>query len=188
VPLFKLDVWWGSGKHTYAMYGNTLRRSKVRHQPKVKLSNAGPTNPIKELCLINAQYVFTLTDPDMPSRDVPVDGEYAQWIGLAKAGKTRETGHDSNGFITCSDLQVTEWEHILVWKHIHPRHKTGKHRYVFEAFTPVNGTMETLHLKRPGHRKRWGFMEEGSGAREWADANSLMPVGKCSPCLHVCAE
>lgn len=181
MPIFHLDVWWS--KHSYAFLGNTLKRSKVKHQPKVKLSNAGPVNPIKELCLVNAQYVFTMTDPDMPRRDLPSDSEYAQWIGLATASANSfRNGHDANGYITCADMQVKEWETILKYKRPHPRNHTGKHRYIFEAFTPINGTMEKLSLAKPGHRKRWGYMEEGYGAKEWAAAHQLMPVGKC---LHV---
>lgn len=58
-----------------------------------------------------------------------------------------------------------------------PPPKTGKHRYVFLVFAPMNGTSESLHLSRPGERKHWGFGEEGMGVREWTGENGLVGVG-----------
>ncbi|TID06926.1 Carboxypeptidase Y inhibitor [Colletotrichum higginsianum] len=53
---------------------------------------------------------------------------------------------------------------------------TGKHRYVFTAWVPANGTKEKLHLSKPEERKHWGG-EEGRGVQKWAKENGLVAVG-----------
>lgn len=58
--------------------------------------------------------------------------------------------------------------------------KTGKHRYVFVALTPKNGTSERLHLSKPGDRQHWGYEKERQGLRMWAEENGLEVVGKTS--------
>lgn len=59
-----------------------------------------------------------------------------------------------------------------------PPPKTGKHRYVFVALAPINGTTERLNLSKPGDRQRWGFEGERAGLREWARENGLGIVGE----------
>ena len=66
-----------------------------------------------------------------------------------------------------------------------PPEKTGKHRYVILALTPVNGTSEKLNLSKPSDRKRWGHDEvvdgRTHGVRDWAKENGLTPIGKLFP-------
>ena len=57
-----------------------------------------------------------------------------------------------------------------------PPPKTGKHRYVFLALTPVNATTEGLNLTTPAGRQHWGYDGYG-GVREWAVENGLRVVG-----------
>lgn len=60
-----------------------------------------------------------------------------------------------------------------------PPPKTGKHRYVFVALAPRNGTTERLNLSVPKDRQRWGFEGERAGLKEWARENGLGVVGEC---------
>jgi hypothetical protein len=67
---------------------------------------------------------------------------------------------------------------IMPYKPPGPPPKTGKHRYVFVALAPVNGTTERLNLSTPKDRQRWGFEGERAGLREWAGENGLGVVGE----------
>lgn len=69
---------------------------------------------------------------------------------------------------------------IMPYKPPGPPPKTGKHRYVFVALTPKNGTSERLHLSKPGDRQHWGYEKERQGLRMWAEENGLEVVGKTS--------
>lgn len=62
-----------------------------------------------------------------------------------------------------------------------PPPKTGKHRYIFAALAPANGTTERLDLSTPRDRKHWGFEWEGEGLREWARENGMGVVGEYLP-------
>jgi len=66
---------------------------------------------------------------------------------------------------------------LMPYKPPGPPPKTGKHRYVFLALAPVNGTTKKLHLSPPGDRKHWGYEKAGMGVREWMDEMGLGVVG-----------
>ena len=74
-------------------------------------------------------------------------------------------------------------ESLIDYKPPGPPPKTGKHRYVFLAFAPKNGTSEPLDLEKPKERQHWGAGEERKGVREWAGKNGLVPVGKSVWCV-----
>lgn len=57
-----------------------------------------------------------------------------------------------------------------------PPPKTGKHRYVFLAFAPANGTSQPLNLTKLSGRQHWGTGKEREGVRHWAKENGLVPV------------
>jgi len=57
-----------------------------------------------------------------------------------------------------------------------PPEGTGKHRYVFVLLAPENEG-ERKELKKPDERPHWGYGKVGTGVREWARDNSLVPVG-----------
>lgn len=67
---------------------------------------------------------------------------------------------------------------IMPYKPPGPPPKTGKHRYVFVAMAPGNGTTEALALTKPGGRQHWGFGAAGEGLREWMGENGLVAVGE----------
>lgn len=71
-------------------------------------------------------------------------------------------------------------EEIMPWKPPGPPPKTGKHRYLFVALAPKNGTTERLELSKPEDRQHWGFGSEGErqGVGRWAKENGLEVVGK----------
>lgn len=69
---------------------------------------------------------------------------------------------------------VTE---IVEYKPPGPPPKTGKHRYVFAALAPKNGTTAKLNLTTPKDRQHWGYKKERHGLRDWAKENGLAVVG-----------
>jgi len=129
-------------------------------------------------------YVIAATDPDAPSRDDPKWSEFCHWIAKGLAVSS------SSGGLSLSDL-----EDVISYKPPGPPKKTGKHRYVFVALAPLNGTMDPLHLTQPSDRQNWGTGEERHGLRGWALENGLGPVGESAPnanepstCLPVTAD
>lgn len=66
---------------------------------------------------------------------------------------------------------------VIDYKPPGPPPKTGKHRYVFLAFAPVNGTTKKLQLSKPDDRQHWGTGKERHGVRDWAEDNGLVAVG-----------
>ncbi len=79
-------------------------------------------------------YVFALTDPDAPSRDHPKWSEFCHWI--------------ASGTPTLSSSGALSFhlKDLIKYKPPGPPPKTGKHRYVFIAFVPANGTIDDLKL------------------------------------------
>lgn len=122
-------------------------------------------------------YVITLTDPDAPSRDNPEWSEMCHWIA-ANASITQE----SMTILPFPLFGAEDYEtqngpdDVVEYKPPGPPPKTGKHRYVFLAFAPKNGTTEPLRLSRPKDRQHWGTGEERGGVRDWAEKNGLVPV------------
>lgn len=106
--------------------------------------------------------MLVLTDPDAPSRDDPKWSQVCHWIA---------TGVSVGSSITSLD-------DVIEYKPPGPPPKTGKHRYVFLVYVPVNGTTEKLHLSAPKDRKRWGSDKEGYGVRDWAIEHGLVPIGE----------
>ncbi|KAK0619662.1 hypothetical protein B0T14DRAFT_537369 [Immersiella caudata] len=99
------------------------------------------------------EFVITLTDPDAPSRK---DSNLSPDVTRGAAGVSPHFGL----------VDLSEG--------------TGKHRYVFLALVPQNGTIEKLHLSKPSDRQYWGYdTDDGEtrGVREWAKENGLIPVG-----------
>lgn len=113
-------------------------------------------------------YVLALTDPDAPSHDNPKWSEFCHWI---TTGIPAPPG---------TEAAITDLKDVIEYKPPGPPPKTGKHRYVFLAFVPANGTTGELHLSKPRERKHWGWDEAGHGVEDWALENGLVPVGKWS--------
>jgi len=73
-------------------------------------------------------------------------------------------------------IESKKLKEIMPWKPPGPPPKTGKHRYVFLAFAPANGTTKKLKLSKPDDRQHWGTGKERHGVRDWAELNGLVPV------------
>ncbi|KAL2020595.1 hypothetical protein VTK56DRAFT_8183 [Thermocarpiscus australiensis] len=174
-PSLALKVKWPSKKRAHL--GNTIKPEKLQDPPSVSLHDFRTTS---DLCTSKATYVITLTDPDAPSRHDPKWAEFCHWIasGALKpdaAGRAGGASEDPDGCVQ----RLSDLDEVMPYKPPAPPAKTGKHRYVFLAFVPANGTTERLHLSKPSDRQHWGYdTEEGEtkGVREWAGENGLIPV------------
>lgn len=69
---------------------------------------------------------------------------------------------------------------LMEYKPPGPPPKTGKHRYVLLAFSPLNGTSEPLNFIKPTDRRRWGYEKAGEGVGRWAEEMGLVPIGEWS--------
>lgn len=133
-------------------------------------------NPLKSLSSA-IQLTIALTDPDAPSRDNPKWSQICHWI----ATDVHLSSSDDNELLLSSHKSQSLTE-IMPYKPPGPPPKTGKHRYVFVALAPINGTTERLNLSTPKDRQRWGFEGERAGLREWARENGLGVVGEFVAC------
>lgn len=96
---------------------------------------------------------------------------------LTHSSSSSSSGND-DGFHVFGGKEHQALTEIVPYKAPGPPPKTGKHRYVFVALAPANGTTERLNLSKPRSRQRWGFDGEGEGLREWARENGLGVVGE----------
>ncbi|KAK1990248.1 phosphatidylethanolamine-binding protein [Colletotrichum falcatum] len=158
-PIMGLSAEWSSSN--VADLGNTLKPAKLQSAPSVSLVKGSSMYR----SLIATTYVLTLTDPDAPTRDNPVWSEFCHWIATTSSSPTISVGIDP-----------AHLDDLVEYKPPGPPPKTGKHRYVFTAWVPANGTKEELHLSKPEDRKHWGG-EEGRGVQKWAKENGLVAVG-----------
>ncbi|KAK3326028.1 phosphatidylethanolamine-binding protein [Apodospora peruviana] len=165
IPSLTLDVKWSTDN--YASLGNTLKPKKLQDAPSISLhaSSSGKSAICSET---TRSFVITLTDPDAPSRDDPKWSEMCHWIATGASFSSSD----------CSTLDLDE---VMPYKAPGPPEKTGKHRYVFFAFTPQNGTTDKLYPSKPKDRQHWGYDgpdDNGKthGVRDWAKENGLVPV------------
>ncbi|KAK3370571.1 phosphatidylethanolamine-binding protein [Podospora didyma] len=173
VPSLLLHAKWSSKNK--AELGNTLKPSKLDDAPSVSLH--APSDSSSSLCTnVGVTYTVALTDPDAPSRDDPKWSEMCHWIATGVSASTKSKDKNSR----CpTDVHLADLEEVMPYKAPGPPEKTGKHRYVFLAFIPANGTTEKLHLSKPSDRQHWGYDTddgETKGVREWAAENGLVPV------------
>lgn len=160
IPALKMTVSW---PNKTAMLGNTIDPDELQDAPTVKLHGSHRT------VSSGLQYTIALTDPDAPSRDNPEWSEMCHWI-VTQVSVT-----------TPSPMEVSKSKkvkNIMPYKPPGPPSKTGKHRYVFLAFAPANGTTKKLRLSKPSDRQHWGTGKERHGVRDWAAQNGLAPVGE----------
>ncbi|KAF2836342.1 phosphatidylethanolamine-binding protein [Patellaria atrata CBS 101060] len=156
IPRLTLNISWPSNETAHL--GNTISPDDTQDKPNITLYD-----PSDLASSSSITYTVTLTDPDAPSRDDPEWSEMCHWIA-------------TNVKVSSSALSVDE---IMEYKPPGPPPKTGKHRYVFIAFAPANGTSDELHLSKPEDRQHWGYEYDGRrvGVRKWAAENGLVPVG-----------
>ena len=161
-----LGIKWSKGRK--AEVGNSLDPDDLQDTPTVKLwwaqENAAGGPEWKP-----TQYIVVATDPDAPSRNDPKWSEICHWIAT---GVAIPDGKNSRRLSF-----KTFWD-VIPYKPPGPPEKTGKHRYVFVAYTAANGTSAGLHLSKPSDRQHWGYGKGVHGVRNWAEDNGLKPVGR----------
>jgi hypothetical protein len=163
IPSLMLSVSW---PNKTAKLGNTIEPKELQDEPVIKLHKIPSSSTLHSTELT---YTIALTDPDAPSRDDPKWSEMCHWI----AAKVPVSSVSSE-----TDLKLKKLKDIMPWKPPGPPPKTGKHRYVFFAFVPANGTTKKLRLSKPSDRQHWGTGKEGHGVGDWAEENGLATVGK----------
>jgi hypothetical protein len=169
LPSLGLHATWPP--YERALLGNEIDPKELHDEPSIALHDTQTSSS-------SVSYVITLTDPDAPSRDKPKWSEFCHWIA---SGTLKPTLCDPKDPGPCAPV-LTDLDTVMAYKAPGPPEKTGRHRYVFLAFVPSNGTTDKLHLSKPSGRKHWGYdAEKGKtkGVREWAEENGLAAVGKC---------
>ncbi|KAF1969149.1 PEBP-like protein [Bimuria novae-zelandiae CBS 107.79] len=172
LPSLTLSVSW---KKDDADLGNTIKPKRLQNQPSVSLYDEADPDGVSPA--LDLSYVVTLTDPDAPSRDDPEWSEMCHWIA-ANVSVSQKTF----SILPMPIFGAVDYEEagglddVVEYKPPGPPEKTGKHRYVFLAFAPKNGTTEPLHLSKPKERQHWGTGKERGGVRDWARENELVPV------------
>lgn len=165
-PFLTVNVTWHKAS---ADYGNTVNPSKTQKTPEVTFHDGLPNSVWSNG--ETPQLTLAMTDPDAPSRDNPEWSEICHWIATDITLSTS----DSNSLDSVSKQKLKE---IMPYKQPGPPPKTGKHRYVFVALAPANGTTEKLDLVKPGDRQHWGYNKERQGLRMWAEEMGLNVVGR----------
>ena len=158
-PEFLLHVNWTN--ETAAQLGNSIRPSLLKDPPQ-NLSLIRPA-PAAVTATNTLNLVLALTDPDALSREDPVWSEMCHWITYV-----RSKGSQAR----------SKTKEIMSYFPPGPPPKTGSHRYVILALTPINGTTQKLHLSKPLDRKHWGYQGVRVGVRRWAQENGLRVIGK----------
>ncbi|KLU88268.1 lipid binding protein [Magnaporthiopsis poae ATCC 64411] len=197
-PAFLLHAEWSS--KTRAELGNAVRPDKLQAQPTIALTPVATTKASSpqhrrdslevtgvEQCpgadaKSNMTYAIVLTDPDAPSHQDNKWSEFCHWIATGRVAvelkppRAQQQGEDGESERDCPQLSLTGLEDVVPYKPPGPPEKTGRHRYIFFAFTPINATTVPLNVTKPGERKRWGTDKPGSGVRQWAEENGLAPI------------
>lgn len=181
-----------------ALLGNTLDPEKLQDEPSIALHDllaAAAGGHHHHHHAHNLTYVVALTDPDAPSRDKPKWAEFCHWVAsgvLRPPARCDPKAPEGPCAPVLADLHE-----LVAYKPPGPPEGTGKHRYVFLAFVPANGTTDRLHLSKPAGRKHWGYGQGGGGGlmgkgrrtkgvREWAAENGLAPVGELASGFLFC--
>ena len=108
-------------------------------------------------------YVVTLTDPDTSSRDNPELSEICHWIA-AGVPLSSDSVSILPTFEVSRPKAMKSYEEIMEYKPPGPPPKAGKHRCVFLAFAPANGTsqpLNSLNLTMLSGRQHWGLGRRG---------------------------
>ncbi|TKA71445.1 hypothetical protein B0A55_07172 [Friedmanniomyces simplex] len=184
-PKLALSVSW---ENATAHVGNTVAPSETQKEPVVRFVAPAAAMPEdgdeSEVLFVKKgmQLTIALTDPDAPSRDDPEWSEICHWIATG-VPLTEPTYDDdivlSSGAISpnAAGASSKDLKTIMGYKPPGPPPETGKHRYVFVALAPKNGTTERLELSKPEGRQHWGYGKERQGLRGWAGENGLVVIG-----------
>jgi phosphatidylethanolamine-binding protein len=179
-PMVDISISWDI-KHT-ADFGNTLHPSDLQDVPEAQLTSrsSGSSAPSND-----EQLTLALTDPDAPGRDTPKWSEFCHWI-ITNVPLNAPKDESSP---VVSGRKIRD---VMLYYPPGPPPKTGKHRYVFLALAPKNGTTQELELSQPRDRRHWGYQAGKGrvGLRRWVEENGLEVVGpypcKLDPAVDVC--
>jgi phosphatidylethanolamine-binding protein (PEBP) family uncharacterized protein len=83
----------------------------------------------------------------------------------------------SSGKSNESSPETSKLTEIMSYTPPGPPKKSGRHRYIFVALSPKNGTTDELNLSEPSDKYNWGYGHAGAGIRDWAQENGLVVVG-----------
>ncbi|KAL9085354.1 MAG: hypothetical protein Q9165_007645 [Trypethelium subeluteriae] len=168
-PSITIQVSWDNAT---AKLGNTISPSKLQDAPSISLLSSQAINA--GALTASSNLVLALTDPDAPSRSNPKWSEICHWIAANLTLSSSSTPASSLD----AEVNHAPGDDLVPYKPPGPPPKTGKHRYVFLAFKPANGTSRPLNLTAPSERQHWGTGKQEHGVRDWAGENGLVPVGK----------
>ncbi|PNS15878.1 OV-16 antigen [Sphaceloma murrayae] len=186
-PLLSITIRWSKAT---ASLGNTIKPKQLQDEPAVALEPFSSNGSV-----VYEQVVLVLTDPDAKSRDNPIWAEFCHWIAYWPPHVSETTSKpifrsrldvspSRSSSLPPGQVQVDEEDQdpsqkqdVVPYKPPSPPEKTWKHRYVFLALTPRNGTVERLNLTVPNGRQRWGNGKARTGVRQWAEENGLAVVG-----------
>lgn len=158
-----------------AEVGNTVDPSKTQKAPDVQFIASVPDY----MAMSGVQLTIAVTDPDAPSRDNPEWSEICHWVATGvHLTKPAELPDILGSLPDAAATKAYTLDTIVEYKPPGPPPKTGKHRYVFVALAPKNGTAEQLHLSTPGDRQHWGYKKERQGLSKWAAENGLEVIGR----------
>ena len=185
-PLLTLGLSW---KNASAEYGNTINVSLTQEAPDIKFIDKSPSTLSAWYGKRTPQLTLAMTDPDAPSRDNPEWSQICHWIItgvplLKQYPDIEDAGQEwpGDGPLTRRDWRDDathfDLEEIMPYKPPGPPPKTGKHRYVFVALSPRNGSSDQLYLRKPDDRQHWGYGKERVGLREWMDEHGLGVFGE----------
>jgi phosphatidylethanolamine-binding protein (PEBP) family uncharacterized protein len=145
------------GKDKEVALGNTLKPSETQEAPQINLAFS-ESEP-------EASYTLVVTDPDAPTKGDKKWSEYAHFILSGIKAKPSE------GEVTHVDYNAATT--LLPYTGPAPPPKTGKHRYVFILYKEGSQAPKGLPSQ---NRANWGTGIPGSGARDWARKQALLPV------------
>lgn len=164
-----------SWENASADYGNTINPSKTQKKPKVEFVDQAPSIWTKDK---KPQLTIAVSDPDAPSRDNPEWSEICHWIAT-DVNLTKPDDDDDDEDARSERHQIKkDISEVMPYQPPGPPPKTGKHRYVFIALAPYNGTTDKLNLKKPDDRQHWGYKHERDGLKKWAKEMGLVVVGE----------
>jgi hypothetical protein len=188
-PLLTLSMF---SENATAELGNTIDSSRLQSAPDVQFINittgsasvSAQRDGVVDTAglaerLGSMQLTLAMTDPDAPSRQNPEWSEICHWI-LTDVPLIWTSASRQPSSLADVRYDVSKAVDLMPYKSPGPSPETGKHRYVFLAFAPLNGTTEKLHLKQPQDRRHWGYEkdDEWRGVRDWAEEMGLGVIGR----------
>ena len=141
LPSLTLSVSWSKKN---ADLGNSIEPKHVQDTPTIELYDETTSRLHSDCRKSNMTYVVALTDPDAPSRDNPEWSEICHWIA-AGVPLSSDSVSILPTFEVSRPKAMKSCEEIMEYKPPGPPPKAGKHRCVFLAFAPANGTSQPLN-------------------------------------------